>query len=1363
MVLNAATTGTETRSPRAIFVQRFNDLYAAAGNPTLRRLAANVETRMRAAQGNRPIGAASAQRISAWKKGENVPARFESLLPVVLTLTELARKAGKPLPRELADPQQWRQVWEAATTWTPEDEGESPCPYRGLKAFGRDDHALFFGRTRSTTELTSLVRTATGIVAVVGASGAGKSSLLAAGLVPALSDWCTTTLTPGPHPVSALATALEPFPAPDTSPDPADRPGAPEEPAEPGTPQPKTADALVPVKTTAPTAGGDLARRLLIVDQFEELFTTCASESEREEFLGSLHELATRTENPCTVVIALRADFFAHCLNYRVLQESLEQRSYLLGPMRLDELSQAISGPAGAAGLELEPGLEELVITELCGVGDHHDRRDYDPGTLPLLSHVMAATWQYREARKLTVAGYRKAGGVVGSVAATADQVWQELAESQRSAAKDILLDLISVSQDGRDTRRPAERSKLLSRAADPEESAAALELLSRSRLITLDANAVTLTHEIILTAWPRLRGWIDEDRVGYLVRQRVAADAADWAAQERDSSLLYRGVRLHNAIDNADPRSSGPLTTEFLAYSTAARTRTRRRASRTKAILATLGVALLVLSFAAYTQYQLVSRQNADKDFADILNQADLVRGADPALAAQLDLIAHRTRPTEQSARSRLLETQNSPLATVTTAHTEAVRQIEHRSDRGVLASLTYGGEVKLWDTSDPQNPNPLGDKLDGVFGTMAFSPDGKLLATTSDEEAARATVTLWDVSTPETPRSLSTFSGIEPDQGTAHVAFTPDGRTLATRTGKWLTLWSIARPTAPSAGPSQRLAEPGDPASATSIRISPNGRLLALATGAFEKESSIQLWDIADTARLTLLAPSVGGPVDPAPHFEFSSDSGLLAVSGRATVGPAAKEPTVDLWDVTVPARPRQHTSLKPDLGRIFALRFAPEGRVLALGSAEGAMLWSLTDPEHPTPLTNTISTSPSACHRERVCETGTTALDFGVSGRTLVAGGSNGDLRVWSLPPAILAGPTGSLSLPSYNAAGGRMAIASSDSGIYLWDLRDPGSPAMISHYRMSPANRSIALSPDGNALLVRTLSIGHNQSLFYPVGATRPLLFDVSDTKNIRQIAEWQLPSALPLSPLSDLTISGNWRRVATHTADRKVQLWDLTDRTRPAPIGAPLPISSNNVGLSFDTEGNRLLANELTADGEFVVTLWNLTDPSHPQRVELARIVDGRSYWVVGTPDDSTLILVSGGSIQSLDISDPTRPVQLSEPLTVHPRAIGSINFTPDAKNMITNSGDIVQIWDFTDPAHPEPQEKLTGPGAYWGVTLHPDGHRLILTGQDGFVRLWDLDIRRSVDRICEVSGGIWTEELWRRYLPSRLPYEPPCP
>ncbi len=1296
---------------------------------------------MRAAQGTRP-GGASAQRISDWKAGRNVPARFESLLPVVLTLIDLARRLGHPIPRHLAEPQEWQRLWKAATTWNPEEETDAACPYPGLTSYGTDNRALFFGRTRATAELTALVREATGIIVLIGASGAGKSSLLAAGLIPALTGWETTFLTPGADPLAALRHAIV-------------KPGD----AEPDSPRESRPTASA--EATALAARENAPRRLLVVDQAEELFTAYADDQDREDFLTLLDACATRTDDPITVVLALRADFYAHCLNHPILQDALEHRSYLLGPMRTDELAQAISGPARAVGLELEAGLEELVITELCGAADHHGRRTYDPGALPLLSHVMAATWQHREGRRLTTTGYRKAGGVVGSVAETAEYAWNELTPAQQAAARELLLGLVTVRRDARDTRRPALRPELLARTPDTDSATAALELLSRTRLITLDAESVNLTHEIVLTAWPRLRTWIDEDRVGYLVRQRLETDAAEWAAQERDSALLYRGTRLRNALDNVDPPPVGPLARDFLDAATTARRRSRLRSRRTTAILALLGVGLLVAGFGAYNQNRLANQRRDDQNFAAVLAEADRVRSVDPTLAAQLDLVAWRMRPNDMTARSTLLQTQTQPLMTATPMHAKSIHKIAYRKDGKLLGSISYDNVFRLSDTSDPRHPQPLGQALEGI-GDFAFSPDGTLLATAPAFNTPTHDIALWDITVPSAPRRLTILAGL-PEFPAARVAFGPDGRTLLTVTPTQFTLWNTSNPAVPIMGSSRQVHAATDGA-LDDLRISPNGRLLALihltpVSASVRTDPTIQLWSIADPANPVLVIPSLtqAAPVE---RVAFSPDSTLLAVGiGDGSMHPIGNNnAAAELWDVGDPAHPRRTSSLDTTMGEgLWALEFSPDGHTLAVGSSGSAGLWNITDPGNPTRLTNTLSTSPGLCHygndSASPCSAGPDSLAFAPDGRTLAAGGLAGDIRIWSLPPAILTEHSAWTSTPNYDASGTRMATLSSDGRIALWGTENDRSPTLLGEYRVAPALSYLSLSPDGTTIMLGS-DIESN---------TPPRILDATDPAHIRPLTEWHLT----VSRYGGVSVSPDWRLAAAVGDDRMLRFWDIADRTRPTPVGAPVPMSSTYSLLRFGSDGKSILIRDYTQDGNKTIvtaTLWNITDPTRPQRVaELFRSGSSTAASAIITPDLRTMVVTTNETLQSWDISDPNHPVRLGDPIAAHSLTIRGVGFSADGRTMLTSGDDGgIQLWDFTDRAHPQRTLTLSDSSRYgWNVGLLPDGRRVGAGGRDGALRLWDLNEQHAADRVCTVTGPL-SEDLWRRHLPQ-LPYHPPCP
>ncbi|SUA76896.1 Uncharacterized protein containing caspase domain [Nocardia otitidiscaviarum] len=1321
---NGGGTGTdpEIRSPRALFAHRFAELYEAAGNPTLRRVAAASEARMRAAQGRRG-GGVSAQRISDWKAGRNVPARFESLLPVVLTLIDQARASGAPLPQPLADPKEWQRLWRAATTWNPEDEAETSCPYPGLTSYSLANRGLFFGRARATAELVELVRTHPDLIVVVGASGAGKSSLLAAGLVPTLDDWEITTLTPGPHPLTVLREALDTLPTTGTAAAECASNHAASEPV----PEPPASDRTTP-------------RHLLVVDQFEEVFTTCASESERQEFLDALADRAGHG----TTVVALRADFYAHCLSYPVLQDALEQRGYLLGPMRLDELAQAVTGPARAAGLELEPGLEELVITELCGVGEHDRRRGYDPGALPLLSHVMAATWQHREGRKLTVTGYRKAGGVVGSVAATAEDAWRELSEPQRHAAKDILLGLVTVGQDAHDTRRPARRPELLARAADREDATAALELLSRTRLITLDADAVTLTHEIVLTAWPRLHAWIDEDRVGYLIRQRLESDAAEWAAQHRDSSLLYRGTRLRHALDNADPPPVGDLAREFLTASEVSRAHSRLRTTRTKAALAVLGVVLLVVGFAAYTQMRLADQQRDEKNFAAVLAEADRQFSLDPSLAAQLSLVARQLRPNDAGVGTRLLRTQDLPLVTVSpAADSLLVKQVRYRPGDSALASLDAAGVLRFWDATEQQRPRPTARTIEQVSG-FTFSPDGALMLTTAETAPAR----LWDVDGPGAPREI----GVLPDTKGRILAaeFVGDGRTVAILTPYDLELWDVADAALAVRKSVLPLGTGRYGSIQQLLRYGPGSRILA-TVNLEEGDQLVRLWDTTGSGRAVPVGEFRGATLT-VTDLAFDPTGTVIAVGGYDAVpDTGGHTATVRLWDIGDPAHPRA-LGLPLDIedDTVNALAFSPDGRTLATAGMEGTVLWNVTAAASPIRYPHRLVSNTTSCRYREVstpCVDGPTDIVFAPDGRTL-ATGAVGRIETWSLPPARLDGHAGVVAPPLFDASGDRMVSVSADGRIQVWDMRDGQPPAYRGDSRLDGRDFDAALTPDGRTLLVT--------SFFPPAGYA----IDISDPARIGRPVPWRMPD-----PLYDLALSRDGKIMASGEGER-IRLWDLAERFHPVPFDRAIPSGNNASSMDFSPDGTTLLLQHppVSVDGDFTIGRWDVSDPARPRYLDdMVRQHAGMSNFASYSPDFQLMATTDSESVQLWDISDLAKPVRIGEPFVAHPLSTRTIDFSADGRTMITSDfRGAIQLWELSDPAHPRRLgEPLVESGQPWLSSLHPSGRFAVATDEDGALRVWDLDIEHAVDRVCAVTGELWTPELWQRYLPQ-LPYDPPC-
>jgi hypothetical protein len=434
--------------------------------------------------------------------------------------------------------------------------GEWTCPYRGLAPFGPDEAAYFFGRERLTAQLVSRVAAQlhrSCPLVVVGPSGCGKSSLLRAGLLPALAggalqvfgsrEWPAFVITPGARPLAELATKLA-------------VPGRTDAPALQAELRADPHASAAAVRRLLGGADGvdPSSRLVLIVDQFEELITTCADEDERVAFIEAAAASAPGAdgrEAPALVILSVRADVYGHCASYAPLVPSMEEGQLVVGPMSTGELRDAIEGPARAAGLLLERGLVELLLRDLGADAP----AGYAAGRLPLLSHAPLSTWQQREGRLLTLAGYHATGGIRDSVARIAELTYGSLDAADQQIARRLLLRMVQVGHGTEHTRRRVQLAELLGGRTEQEQSAVlgVLRELVDARLVTADEGAVEITREALLVHWPRLQDWIESDRAGLLIRQRLADDAQAWRRERRDSSFLYSGARLATAREWAD------------------------------------------------------------------------------------------------------------------------------------------------------------------------------------------------------------------------------------------------------------------------------------------------------------------------------------------------------------------------------------------------------------------------------------------------------------------------------------------------------------------------------------------------------------------------------------------------------------------------------------------------------------------------------------------------------------------------------------------------------------------------------------------------------------------------------------------
>ncbi len=429
-------------------------------------------------------------------------------------------------------------------TWAyqPSAEPESEPPYKGMHYFTEQDAPLFFGREEVVSELVDHLRQHR-FLAGLGASGSGKSSVVRAGVVTAVrqgaierdgqqSDgWPIHIITPGDEPLKALAATLT-----------------------------RDAESVTAMKTLiadmqADSESLDLwlyrelvaqeTRLLLVVDQFEELFTQCDDEDMRRQFVENLvHAVSSGKQGRLTLVLTLRADFYAYAVQFEALRPLLETRQKIIGAMTRAELQQAIEAPAEAEGWTFQPGLVETILAD---VGASENRQP-EPGALPLLSHALLETWQRREGRMMTLAGYQAAGGVRRAIATTADTVYAQLTPEQQAIARNIFLRLTELGEGTEDTRRRVQLDELLPQTQQASEVKNVLAHLADKRLVTTDEDSAEVAHEALIREWPTLRKWLDENREGLWIQRQLTAEAREWQATGEDSSYLFRGARLAQA-----------------------------------------------------------------------------------------------------------------------------------------------------------------------------------------------------------------------------------------------------------------------------------------------------------------------------------------------------------------------------------------------------------------------------------------------------------------------------------------------------------------------------------------------------------------------------------------------------------------------------------------------------------------------------------------------------------------------------------------------------------------------------------------------------------------------------------------------
>lgn len=1334
--------------PRRIFADRLTLLWVEAGRPTYERLAREAQDRLAAkATGGATRGVTvTKQRISAWRTGRQVPREFLGVSAVIGALVACAkRRRPEPAVEGLYSGPDWHSLWQRAVDATersrraaltgaapagaespgaessadaPEPGDQAACPYRGLAPFGPGDAPYFFGRDRATQRLVervdALVGTG-GLLVLVAPSGAGKSSLLGAGLVLAIRDgrlthpdsgtWPVVQTTPGPDPLAALGAHL-PLPA-----------GL----AVAATVGPRLAAEL---REAAERAGGG-GRLVIVVDQFEEVFTLCG-ERERRLFIDVLDAIATGPDAPALVVLGMRSDFYARCLDHPPLVDALQRRHVVLGPMSVKELTEAVVEPAKAAGMRLEPHLAEMIIRD-AGIPDTRsgEERESVTGVLPLLSHALRATWQHRAHGRLTIAGYKATGGIRGAVTQTAERALAELDAPTQAAAMSVLLRLTRLGEDHRqDSRRQQETRALLTETADPEAAQRALEALVRARLVRVEAETTQIIHEALLSAWPRLRSRLDRHRVALLGLQRLEDDARFWADRDRDSSRLYRGDQLDDAqrwAGSGDLGGPGPsaLAREFVDAAVATRDlqmaeRDRRRARDrlVRRAIAALAVFGLLIAATAAVGWSNAARHEEDANFANLLAQADRLTASDPALAAQLLLVAYRLRPGNPHVQGRVLSTQHVPHAEVRPGPHGAVYFVDHSADGSLLATASETGIVEVRDVADPARVLDQVTAGPSWISTATFDPARPVLATAGSD----ATVRLWDTSDPSDVVPIA-----EVPVGHAEIsqlAWSPDGRTLVSANGDHtVTVIDVTDPARPTvADPAVQWPGQGI---VRAVAFHPRGDLLAAA---------------GDDGRLALFRTGGGRPptlVDAVPAHPGPIQS--LAFSPDGTVlSTGSADKTVRLWAVDAGQPVPLGEPLSGHTATVWSMAWSGPATLITASKDGAARIWNVANRSLPS----VVRTMPTATG-------GVLAIALSPDGRSLVGGGQDGSILRWELPLTVLADNISRVHAIALSPDRQWLATGVGETTVRLWDLGDPGRPVRTGPLDIGATSFTrnvMTFSPDGRTLATHG-------------GGSALRLWDISDTGAVTLLSTVEqrtgYTAAVAVSPDGSLLVTGD--------SDDTLAFYDIRDRARPVRLpDPPAGHSAYITAALFSRDGDVLV----TTSSDGTARLWDVADPRRIAPVGNPHDFGaGQIFAAALSPDDR--VLAVAGTDNTVRFWDLTGSVP-TPTLTGFDAPPTTLAWSPDGTRLATGGTDrIVRVWH--DPLSVEAvADPMTGHAGTVNQVVWRDGRTLVSSGEDQLVLIWDLDVGARVERLCATTRGAFPGARQEATVPE-LRYGPPCP
>ncbi|MDZ8187551.1 MAG: caspase family protein [Nostoc sp. ChiSLP02] len=1178
------------------------------------------------------------------------------------------------------------------------------CPYMGLSAFSEQDSQYFYGREALTQELIHQLRDRS-FLAVIGASGSGKSSIVQAGVIPQLrlgkqipssEQWWIRSIRPGANPLEALAQQLGgageqgsrgaeeaggvkeqknysyPIPSPQSP-----------------VPSPQSPHLLLEGIFHQGVEGFVYWIRnqphrvvVLVIDQFEELFTLAPS-PDRELFLELLLGAVQYAGDRFKLIITLRADFIASCLEVPALAKALQDLSILVPPkLSLDDYRRVILNPAQQVGLKVEPELVEVLLREL----------NRSPGDLPLLEFVLEQLWQHRVAGELTLQTYQEQlGGIQGALERSSQAVYESFDPQMQECAKWIFLSLTQLGEGTEDTRRRVHKSELIVKKYPAALVEKTLNALTAAKLVVMNLEQEELTkgqgrqgeqekisppaspaspapitvevaHEILIRHWSTLRWWLEENRDRLRKQRQIEQASQLWLQRSQQADFLLQGVRLAEAEDiyikytdelSADVQRFIEACLVQRKQQQLQEKRRLKQAQRAVVALSILGLAAVCFGSLAYWKSQ--AAQLREIEALNASSQANLLSHQ------QLEALIASVKAGKQLKNTLVaptdLQTQTLGVLQQVISGTQERNRLEGHSAEVSSVSFSPDGKTIVSASNDKTAIiwGHDGTKLrtltghTGTVRSVSFSPDGQTIATASFDR----TVKLWRTKDGSLIRTLNGHTA-----EVLSLSWSTNGETIATGSADGTAkIWKV------SDGHLLRTFS-GYRDFVNCVSFSPDGEILAIASA----DKTVKLWSVSDGAlRQTLQGHSAG-----VSSVAFSPDGQTLAS--------ASEDKTVRLWH-------RDGSLLRiipAHNAEILSVNFSHDGQTLASTSADSTIkIWSSQDGS----LRQTLLGHSIAVY----------SASFSPDDQTLVSAGADKTVRLWQLDNPLfktLTGHQGKLYSVSFSP-NGQIATAGQDTTIKLWQrdgtLRQTLEGYDTSVYGHSKEIYGLAFSPDGETLA--SASLDHYIKLW----RTR-------DGYMIKTLQGHQ-------REVNSLSFSPNSQILASASADTTIKLWNIQTK---ALIKTLQGHTAEVLSVSFSPSGQVLAS----AGRDNKVLLWRVKDgkllyslPGHTNAVNaISFSPDGKILASASADKTIKLWQVSNGA--------------LLQTLTGHTDSIYSLSFSPDGQTIASASGDgSIKLWNREGR---ELKTLLGHTDAVLSVSFSPDGKFLASASFDGTAKLWRL-------------------------------------